>query len=344
VPVGGSWEDTVQTAISQVDAFVILVAPGDENNRWLQYEVRKILTRVWSGDHAAVAVIAPAVAAIPSALRHQTFVTYFPHDEIRLERWSSEPETADAFVGRWLGSTESTEQAQLPLSEAEIARWRNAVVHLGRELGPGPEEKQRLLDALRIDLRTMQWDDEPAGPSAPLEAALQRAVLAQQLGDSELATAYFNLAFDASLDARPHADADFFYASGLAALGANRVEESADAFRSAALLNEAAYGQDDPRTIAVLHNLGLALSATGNHEGASHVYRIALAASQRVLGSQHPQTASTAFNLAKLRSRAGDVSEAMALLLAAEHAYEQVTPAESAELAAVRSELNRLSG
>lgn len=342
VPVGASWENSVDEAIRNADAFVILIAPGDEQDRWLLFETRHILTRVWGGAEARVSVLAPAVGAIPSALRHQDFVSYFAHDEVQIERWASEPGAVDLFVERWLQASRQPQPATPPSRQDQVALWRNALVHIGRGPGPSDEEKQRLLNSLWEELVRGNWAPSDAVPSARLDAALQRAVLAQQFGDKGLASNYFNLASEAVPRLPESADPRIQYAAGLAALGAADPVEAAKLFRAAAALYESSYGALDARTIGALYNLGVALSASGHVSEASAAYESVLERSRDGLGPLHPQTASAAFKLAQLRARAGAVEEAVALLHAAEEAYELVTPADSVELAAVRSELSRL--
>lgn len=342
VRAGASWEESIDEAIRAADAFVILVAPGDEENRWIRFETRHILTRIWRGDDARISVLAPAVGDIPAALRHQDFVSYFAHDEIQLDRWADEPSVVDVFVEEWLRASRQPQPAT-PLSRTdELARWRNAVVHVGRGPGPDAEEKQRLLDSIRGELERGDWVTREAVPRARLDAALERAVLAQQFGDNELAKNYFSLASEAVPGARESADAGVQYPAALAALGAGNTVAAAQLFRTAAALYESSHGALDPRSIAALYNLGLALSMSGDESGAAKAYRAALDRSRSALGPHHPQTASAAFNLAQLLARAGAVAEAIPLLEAAEEAYESVTPADSPELAAVRSELIRL--
>lgn len=342
VPVGGSWEDSVDEAIRKADAFLILIAPGDEQDRWLLFETRHILTRVWGGAEARVSVLAPAVGAIPSALRHQNFVSYFAHDEVQIERWAREPDAVDLFVERWLRASRQPQPATPPSREDEVALWRNALVHIGRRPGPSGEEKQRLLTSLWEEWVHGNWASPDAVPSARLDAALQRAVLSQQFGDNGLAFNYFNLASEAVQRLPESADARTHYAAGLAALGAGDPVKAAKLFRRAAALYESSYGALDARTIGALYNFGVALSASGHVSEASAAYESVLERSRDGLGPLHPQTANAAFNLAQLRARAGAVEEAVALLHAAEEAYELVTPADSVELAAVRSELSRL--
>lgn len=342
VPAGVSWEESIDQAIRSADAFVILIAPGDEQNRWLSFETRHILTRVWSGNEAQVSVLAPAVRAIPSALRHQDFVSYFAHDEIQLSRWAVDSSVVDVFVEEWLRASRRPRLATPPPTDDEFAPWRNAVVHVGRGPGRDAAERQRVLDSIRGELDRGDWTASDALPSARLDAALERAVLAQHLDDNELALKYFSLASAAVPDAQERADPTVQYPAGLAALGAGDTVGAAELFRRAASLYESRHGARDPRSIAALYNLGLALSMSGDDSGAVEAYRAALDRSRSALGPHHPQTASVAFNLAQLLARAGAAAEAIPLLEAAEEAYETVTPADSPELAAVRLELTRL--
>lgn len=342
VPHGQTWEDAAETAIDAADAFAILVAAGDEQSRWLLFETRHILTRCWTGGGAEVAVLAPAVGAIPSSLRHQDFVLYFAHDDVRLERWATERSLAEAFVERWLRSPSRIREAAPKASQEEIRRWRNSVVHVGRGLGLTPEEMVLRLRQLRAELEGGDWVASDTAPSNRPEAALERAVLAQHLGDADLAKAYFELASRAASRAPLTGDASADYAAGLAALGAGELGEAAERLSTAAAEYEASHGELDPRTVAALYHLALALSAAGDRGGAETTYRAAFERSRASLGSHHPQTAAAAFNLAQLLAESGAREEALKCFKLAEQAYERVTPPGSAELAGVRSELARL--
>ena len=334
-PVGNEWEESIDEEIRKADTFLILISPGDEGNRWLLFEIRHILSRIWSGRNAQVAVLAPAVGAIPSALRHQDFVYFFPHDQIGLDRWTRDSASVDAFVEQWLGPSPS------PLPPEDLNRWRNALVHVGRAKGPSLEERHRILGLIARELQQDQWIREGASSAERLDAALTRAVVAQQFGDNELALAYFRLADEAAENSGGES-AEAKYSAGLAAFGAAQLTRAAQLFSRSAELYEADYGSLDPRTIATLYNLALAQSSEGQVDQAIATYRTALDRAQQGLGPHHSQTASIEFNLAQLLAATGHSREAVALLEAAEAAYKLVTPEDSSELAAVHSELLRL--
>ena len=334
-PVGSNWEESIDEEIRKADSFLILISPGDEGNRWLLFEIRRILSRIWSGEDANVSVLAPAIGAIPSALRNQDLVSYFPHDEIQLDRWTREPASVDAFVERWLRGPTSSLPAE------DLDRWRNALLHVGSSQVPSSEEKDRILGLLSTELERDRWIPQGASPAERLEAALSRAVVAQQLEDNALALEYFRLADDAA-EKSGGENAETQYAAGLAALGAAELTRATELFSRSAERYEESYGAVDPRTIAALYNLALAQSSQGRADQAIVTYKSVLSRSLQGLGPHHPQTASVEFNLAQLLAAAGESEDAIALLEAATEAYEQVTPADSSELAAVRSELLRL--
>ena len=100
-------------------------------------------------------------------LRNQDLVSYFPHDEIQLDRWTREPASVDAFVERWLRGPTSSLPAE------DLDRWRNALLHVGSSQVPSSEEKDRILGLLSTELERRSLDShQGASPAERLEAAL----------------------------------------------------------------------------------------------------------------------------------------------------------------------------
>ena len=50
-PAGSNWQESIDEEIRKADSFLILVSPGDEDNRWLLFEIGSALssvdTRLW---------------------------------------------------------------------------------------------------------------------------------------------------------------------------------------------------------------------------------------------------------------------------------------------------------
>lgn len=80
-------DEQVAERVAQADLIVVLVKPGDESRDWMEYETRLMLQTGWMRPELRVVVVAPAVGAIPPALRHQQFVSYFAHDEVNFSNW-----------------------------------------------------------------------------------------------------------------------------------------------------------------------------------------------------------------------------------------------------------------
>lgn len=342
VQPGDEWATAVDEAVRRADSFIILISPGDEVNRWLLSETRRMLTRVWGGERALIAVLAPAVGAIPSALRNQSFVRYFPHDEIALSRWVADSAAVDRFVAGWLTDVRHPRSSVGDPRGRQVSSWRNAVVHLGRHALSSPADREIVRDQLRIDLDETDWSSAVEGGRKLLEAALERAVLAQHVDDSEMALEFFRIASELARRGDEGDDAGVSYSKGLALLGSGDSDGAAEYFERAVTGFDRSHGPTDPRTVASLYHLGLALSSTRDLERAEQAYRDALDRSRRGIGPRHPQTAAAALSLALLLIRVGRTDEAVQLLEEAEATYAIVTPPDSPELATVRTELARL--
>ena len=354
VPVAGSVFDQldvdsqehVAESIRDADLLVVLVPLQGSNDRRQQYEIGQILEAAWADTSVRVPVVAPAVRAIPPALRHRPFVLYYAHSQVRLDTWASDTAAVDLFVDALLHTQDNELPPQEVLADEEIREWRNRLVHIGRgevDRIPGGE-RDRLLDGLRADLDSA-WRAFDAGEAWNPQRMLDRILLASALDEPELAKSFYRLITPTDLDkdlGPTELSADIAYSRALAAMEVGDYGESVVGFQRAAGMNEHLRGAADPRTVASQYNGALAAAQLGDLETAQSLYERALESALEGLGEHHPQTAAIAFNLAGIHASRGDIEEARRLLRLAEDAWEQVTPADSPELANVRSELQRL--
>ena len=328
---------------------VVLVSPGDEMGDWLQYEAMLMLEACWNKPDARVVVVAPAVGAIPTALRHQPFVSYYPHSDVRPETWAQSGVPSD-FLDALL--TTSPRLRPTPsLSDAEARQWRNRLVHLGQS-HPGLEQEEleqlrrylaRDLDML-APLMARAAAENVAFTSEDVRSLLDRVYLAQTLGDATLLDSYYRLVIETwrrgVRDAREGGTLD--YNIGLVARALGEQQMARDLFARASETADAAFGNTHPAAIAARFNLGLTLFDLGERDQAAKTYELALRTSIAALGPFHPQTAAIAYSFGQLAAAQGDIQRARTLLELASEAYERVTPEESTVRQAVASALTRL--
>lgn len=341
--VSGNIRDRIAAGIKASDLMIVLVSPGDEVSRWMQLETRLMLETCWQRPDAQIAVVAPAIGAIPPALRHKDFVTYYPHDVVRLENWATGSE-ADTFASEALSRVDQGPRRPVePISDRELRRWRNRVVHIGRgELANDVEEHERILAKLEADLvklRAELGSNNEAIRGMGLEDVIDRMLLANALGHRELFLAYYELAeavYEVGSTPSPDRATDVGYRLGLAALAAGDVSTALGLLEPAAARRANELGTNHPATIEGWVNVAIAKELLGDLRGAQKSYEDAFEAAQNSLGRFHPQTADIAQRLALLRAATGDRETARALLELAEEAYKHVRPADSPELANIR--------
>jgi len=346
---GENVRDRIARSIRNSDLMIVLVSPGDEISRWMQFETRLMLETCWERADAQIAVVAPAIGAIPSALRHKDFVIYYPHDSVRLDMWTAGT-AADAFASQALeragqGRVDSAE----PITEREIREWRNRVVHIGnKDSKDSNEQRERVLAELRLTLAELQRERGIGSLSHSPEAFeqhLDRALLADELDDSELSLAYYSIAsqeYEAGNVPPVDIDADAEYRLALAAQAAGDVVAARDLLGKVTARRATDLGEYHPATIESRVNLAIARESLGDLRGAQDSYEVAFEAAQRTLGAFHPQTAQIALRLGLLRAATGEREAARALLRFAEEAYRHVRPADSPEIAEIRRHIAAL--
>lgn len=345
VPPGTDWQKEMAESIRGASLCVVLVSVHDPENRVQQFETSHILEAAWSDPELRVAVVAPAVRAIPSALRHQRFVQYFAHDEVGLDSWTSNPRAAERFVDTLFVSTAAAggDQQQWPADDETIEQWRNRLVHVGR--GDIPDDQRaEALAQLRNDLEASRIESGVAATPDP-QPVLTKGLLAESLGDSELARSFYTLLKPTDFSETQPAvveSVDIDYSRALAALEVGAYEEALDGFTRAADLNASLRGQADPRAIAAEHNAGVAAARSGRMERAAAHYERALDRAREGLGDHHIQTAAIATGLAQVYMAEGRTVDAVTLLRLAAETYRLVAPDDSPELADVIDQLHRL--
>lgn len=344
--LGDNLQGSINESFEAANLFVVLVPIAGANSHVQRAEIGQILERAWQDADARVAVVAPAVGAIPPALRNRKFVTYYSHEDAGLEKWPSSPTAVDGFLDLLLQPRADGDK-QLGGEAEAMRQWRNRLVHLGRApVDEIPtEDRQTVLESLRQEL---EFGSSAAAvvQDGNLEHLLNRILLSEALGDRELAERFYRLirADTGGNDFLPTAEsADAEYSRALAAYEVAAFDEARTAFERAAEINRTVRGDSDPRTIASMHNAALAAARSGDVGRAEVLYRSALASAEQGLGPHHPQTAGIAYSLALINAANGDVPEAIRLFRMAEDAYRRVTPPDSPELAAVTRELERLT-
>jgi tetratricopeptide (TPR) repeat protein len=334
--------EQVSERISEADLIVVLLKPGDEDRPWVEIETRLMLRAGWSRPELRVAVVAAAVGAIPSALRHQRFVYYFPHDEVRLEAWRDR-QVVDSFVDRLL----SVREGSVPsMPEEQIKEWRDRVVHVAGHSPLNEEEWHRLRAELvdylhRMNKPLTRGELHDPSVARPL---LDRAVLATALGDSNLTSAYYELAKAVMARTGAGAQTQGTNAQYRLALVAHVAGDLATAERlldAAVNSNRHDLGEHHPATIAAMYSLG-AVEAEAGDEDASRTYEAALQLARDSLGDLHPQTAAIAFSLGVLCEQLGELERARHLFELAANAYRHVRPDDSDELQAAVDHLASL--
>lgn len=346
LPSGVESRAEIASLIRRASTFVVLVPVYGSNSHWQQFEISQILEVAWSNAQTVVGVVAPAIGAIPSALRHQQFVRYFPHDEVRLDAWLSEPVAIDRFIDDLAGPL-TAEVDRPPEIDADSLRlWRNRIVHLGRtEPDFSGDDRAALLRAVQqfiIDARTR--DNRPAQQDVKL--LLDAANLAVALEAKDLVADIYDLIQTIDIDTQPSSSTKFelLYSRAKAALESGRPRDALSDFLSAAELNNQLRGtNNDPRTVAAVFNAAVAASRSGDLSAAEDLDRRALSMARNSLGRMHPQTAGIAVHLARLLANDGRTVEAIELLREAEAAYAHATPTGSPERAEVASELRKLN-
>lgn len=335
-----AWRTEVAELVAHADLFVVLVPLQGLEGRPQQYEISQILEAAWRNSGVRVAVVAPAVGAIPLALRHQPFLVYFAYDEVKLRSWTSNTSDVEHFLEVLLDPSQHQQSAQQETPADEVVRqWRNRVVHLGRA-GIPDDEREDMLARLRDDFdRALD-----SGRGFDSERLVDRILLAEALDDRALANSFRKLLESAHPNAAssPNESADTAYARALAALEVGDLSDALAGFTNATELNARLRGQTDPRTVASRYNAGVSAARMGDLPTARVLYEGALDSARQGLGDNHPQTAAIAVNLAQVYSETGDTDEALQLLRLAENAYTLVTPHNSPEITAVVDELHRL--
>jgi tetratricopeptide (TPR) repeat protein len=350
--LGENWSKVIADAITNADLLIVLINPGDELRKFMQYETRLMLQNGWERPAVRIAVIAPAVGAIPRALRHQPFVIYYPHDAVGLDRWGSDS-SLDNFVSQLLGPRPDTGHEPLkPFSDAEIHEWRNNIVHSGSSTIMDDAEqrlqlRQKLLDDL-VRFRTLIDEAEATRTRIDrkeTENVFDRIVLARAIGDDKLTAEYYQVVqriYDMNPPTSPAQEAGFQYGFGLATLGAGDLDTARELLEEATGTNERVLGRDHPATVAARYNLGLTYAQLGDEASAIETFENALSSAIESLGTRHPQTAEIAYNLGLVRKNQGDLQSARELFQLASEAYRHVRPDDSPELQLVLDQLASL--
>jgi tetratricopeptide (TPR) repeat protein len=345
VQPGSDFQKEMAESIREASLCVVLISVHDPENREQQFETSQILEAAWSDPELRVAVVAPAVRAIPSALRHQRFVQYFAHDEVGLDSWTSNPLAAEQFVDKLFLPTADAadDRRQPPPDDETIDQWRNRLVHVGR--GDIPEEQRtEVLEQLRNDLEATRSGLSADAARDP-QPVLNRGLLADSLGDPDLARSFYTLLQPNDFnETRPPVveSADIEYSRALAALEVNAYNEALAGFTRAAELNASLRGPTDPRTVAAEYNAGIAAARSGKLDDAASHYERALDRAREGLGDHHTQTAAIAKDLAEIYIVKGRTADAVSLLQLAAEAYRLVAPDDSPEFAGVIDQLHRL--
>ena len=351
--LGQDWAQAIAKKIMLADLMVVLINPGDELRKSMQYETRIMLQNCWERPSARIAVVAPAVGAIPGALRHQPFVSYYPNDVVGLSRWDAHSSSLDSFVSQLLETPEDRiHEPPERFSDEEIHEWRNRVVHTGAStLLDDEKQSSQLREKLAEDLaRLRDLMHEAEATRAPIgrreiENVFDRIVLARAIGDDDLAAEYYQLIqriYSMNPPTSPAEEAAFQYGFGLAAFGANDFATARELFTQATTINERVLGRDHPATIAARYNLGLTFARLGDELSAAEAFEDALSSAIQALGSYHPQTAEIAYNLGLVRKNQGEIEPARSLFQLASDAYRRVRPDDSPELQLVLQELASL--
>ena len=342
---GSNFRAEIADLIRRASTFVVLVPIHGSNSHWQQFEISQILEVAWADAETVVGVVAPAVGAIPSALRHQHFMRYFPHEVVRLDAWLSEPTAIGRFIDDLTGTLTAEVDKPTDIDPASLRLWRNRIVHLGRnETDFSADDRAALLRAVQqviVDARSPEsstaWTD--------VKVLLDAANLAAALEARELATDIYDLIQTMDFEAQPSSSTKFelLYSRAKAAREARRPSDALNDFLAAAELNTQLRGTNDPRAVAAVFNAAVAATQLGDVSAAEDLDRRALSMARNTLGQMHPQTAGIAVHLARLLTSSGRNQEAIALLREAEAAYAHATPTGSRERTEVASELRKLN-
>lgn len=350
--LGEDWSRVISKEIINADLMVLLIKAGDELRKSVQYETRVMLQSCWERPAARIAVIAPAVGAIPRALRHQPFVSYYPHDDVHLSRWGS-----DSYLERFvdqllLQRSDSISEPPQQFTDDEIHDWRNRVVHTGADtLVSDPQQVSQLREKLLGDLTRMQDLITNAEASRTrigrneIDRIYDRIMIARAMGDSALATDYYRIIqriYEMNPPTSPAEEAGFQYGFALAAFDARDFVVARELLEQAAATDERILGRYHPATISAKQLLGLTYANLRDGLAAIKTLEDAFSRANESLGPNHPQTAEIAYSLGVLNKDQGNVQAARNLFELAYEAYRNVRPEDSLELRRVTEQLASL--
>jgi tetratricopeptide (TPR) repeat protein len=334
-------QSLVASQIAEADLMVVLVAPSDETSDWMRDNVRQILQTCWLKPEARVAVVAPAVGAIPRGLRHQTFVRYFAHKDARVKRWSKSPSAVGEFAEVLMQMSDFPANLANIIENTETRSWRNRLVHVGLGETPDIPDRDSIEQMLRLGLDGWLPIVDRAlaeGGQFTLEdsrAILDRALIAITIQNSELIKAYFYIASQIRRLSPPEHSLEgnsIDYGLGLVAIEAGNLQAANELLSVALADDERVLGPNHQATIAVRDKFAETLALMGDSVSASASYERALASSELTFGSDHPQTAEIAFKLGLLWLKRGEQTKAHALFDHAVSAYGRVRSEDSKEL------------
>jgi hypothetical protein len=348
VRMGERSQASVVASIASADVFVVLITPGDEFSKSIQYETRLALKRCWDDPTVRVLTIAPAVGAIPASFRHQPFSKYIPSSNVHLDDWTATG-VPPAFVSEILNSPNVTASvASLP--SGDFGNWRNRLVHLGGNPSLNEDDFDSIRMSLEVDRITLNEvilraeAEEATFTAEDAHSMLERALLSRLADDVLMTDAYYEMAL--RVRARtPHTDvraADLDFGLGLLAMEAADFSQAVDLFSTAVDFDFEQLTPTHPASIAAAFNLALSYTGVGDSNEAEKWFTEALASARTSLGEYHPQTAAIAFNLGRLEINIGRPEVARPLLELAANAYRRVRPDESTELENVLAEISRL--
>jgi tetratricopeptide (TPR) repeat protein len=350
--IGDEWTESIAKEIENAELMIVLIAAGDELSRSVQYETRLMLQNCWARPSSHISVIAPAVGAIPRALRHQPFVSYYAYDDVHVDQWGSDS-YLENFVTRLLQSS-STHGGQPPqqFTDKEIHEWRNRVVHIGDDtLLVDPIQTSQLQQRLQRDLAQMQDLLREAEASRTrmgredIDRIYDRIVVSRAMGDNDMALQYYKILqsiYEMYPPTSPAEEAGFQYGFALAETEVRDFIAARELLSQAVATNERVMGRYNPATISAKYALGVTYANLGDKPSAASTLQDALTCADESLGENHPQTADIAYSLGLIRKDQGEIPEARRLFQLAYDTYKNVRPEDSPELQRVATQLDSI--
>lgn len=306
---GERWQAAVADAIRSADAVVIFVEPGDASDA-VKYEWSVALQAAWESEEKPLVALPLDDAELPPFLRHRRVV------RVASEQLTDDTlsEVAAALERGALAAQE--EPAAGGEDDAQLAhRLDEAIAALSRD-ERDDEEITRTRVALGNELARIRHEFGVRDQRV-LVIAQSLALLAEQQGDFEQASAMYELAIESNARS---GDGDPERLLGLR-MGCARALRRRGLLRDAELLLERALqdseetlAADDMRVASAAEALGQVRKERGMSATARPLFERAVRVYEQTLGASHPRTASAAYSLGLVLQDLGEWEAARAAL------------------------------